>query len=227
MKINCIIVENEPLATEKVKRYVEKIPYLHLMECFTNGQEALKFLNNHKVDLVFLDINMSKLSGIKLLESNKIYAQVIFTTAYEEYAVKSYDLKVTDYLLKPFTFERFFQAVEKAKDNLQNKINTQADHIYIRTEYRIEKIALQDILFIKGMGNYRQLHLVNKRIMTLQTFKDLESEISKNVICRVHKSFMVSVSKIESIEKEHIKIGDVLIPISTGYRKSFFEMINK
>jgi DNA-binding LytR/AlgR family response regulator len=228
MKIDCIIVENEPLAAEKVKRYLLKIPYLNLLNTFNNGQDALLFLNANKVDLIFLDINMGKLSGIKLLESNNITSQVIFTTAYEEYAVKGYELNVTDYLLKPFTFERFFQATEKAKSNiLKNNRKVEEKYIFIKTEYRIEKIDLVDILYIAGMGNYRQIHLANKRIMTLQTFKELEQEIPVEIICRVHKSFMVSISKIETIEKERIKIKDVLIPISEGYRKLFFEIVNK
>lgn len=228
MKIDCIIVENEPLATEKVKRYLLKIPYLNLLNTFNNGQDALLFLNSNKVDLIFLDINMGKLSGIKLLKSNNIASQVIFTTAYEEYAVKGYELNVTDYLLKPFTFERFFQATEKAKNNIF-KYDRKAEekYIFIKTEYRIEKIDLADILYIAGMGNYRQIHLANKRIMTLQTFKELEQEIPVDIICRVHKSFMVSLSKIETIEKERIKIKDVSIPISEGYRKLFFEIVNK
>lgn len=228
MKIDCIIVENEPLAAEKVKRYLLKIPYLNLLNTFNNGQDALLFLNANKVDLIFLDINMGKLSGIKLLESNNITSQVIFTTAYEEYAVKGYELNVTDYLLKPFTFERFFQAAEKAKSNiLKNNRKVEEKYIFIKTEYRIEKIDLADILYIAGMGNYRQIHLANKRIMTLRTFKELEQEVPVEIICRVHKSFMVSISKIETIEKERIKIKDVLIPISEGYRKLFFEIVNK
>jgi two-component system LytT family response regulator len=228
MKIDCIIVENEPLAAEKVKRYLLKIPYLNLLGSFNNGQDALFFLKANKVALIFLDINLGRLSGIKLLESNNITSQVIFTTAYEEYALKGYELNITDYLLKPFTFERFFQAVEKAKACiLRNEAKHEIKYIFIKTEYRIEKVALDDILYIAGMGNYRQIHLSNKRIMTLQTFKEFEQQIPVDVICRVHKSFMVSISKIESIEKERIKIKDILIPISEGYRKLFFEIISK
>ncbi|MBK8362620.1 MAG: response regulator transcription factor [Bacteroidetes bacterium] len=226
MKISCIIVENEPLAMERIKTYVEKLPFLNLLACFETGIDALVFLKTAQVDLIFLDINLGEISGIQFLEAGKIKSKVIVTTAYEEYALKGYELNVTDYLLKPFSFERFFQAVSKVQDEVDRQMNkTDIRYIFIKTEYRLEKIMLNEILFIEGMRDYRRIHTTNKRIMTLQTFKDLEIEIPENIICRVHKSYMVAIDKIESIEKDEIKIDGIYIPVSETYKKRFYELL--
>lgn len=226
MKISCIIVENEPLAMERIKTYVEKLPFLNLLACFETGIDALVFLKTAQVDLIFLDINLGEISGIQFLEAGKIKSKVIVTTAYEEYALKGYELNVTDYLLKPFSFERFFQAVSKVQDELDRQMNkTEIRYIFIKTEYRLEKIMLNEILFIEGMRDYRRIHTTKKRIMTLQTFKDLELEIPENIICRVHKSYMVAIDKIESIEKDEIKIDGIYIPVSETYKKRFYELL--
>ncbi len=226
MKISCIIVENEPLAMDRIKTYVEKLPFLNLLACFETGIEALVYLKTAKVDLIFLDINLGEISGIQFLQTGQIQSKVIVTTAYEEYALKGYELNVTDYLLKPFAFERFFQAVNKVQGELDKQLNkTELRYIFIKTEYRLEKIMLNEILYIEGMRDYRRIHTLNKRIMTLQTFKDLEIEIPENIICRVHKSYMVAIDKIDSIEKEEIKINGIYIPISETYRKRFYELL--
>lgn len=227
MKISCIIIEDEPLALERAKNYVLRLPYLNLLSSFESGIEAITFLKDNEVDLIFLDINMDELSGIQLLENTKIESEVIVTTAYSEYALKGFDLNVTDYLLKPFTFERFLQAVDKVKNNLAKKdVVKEKGFIFVKTEYRLEKLSLNEILYIEGMRDYRRIHTNDKRIMTLQTFKDFELEIPSNIICRVHKSFMVSLDKIVSVEKDRIKIKDVMIPISETYKKEFLELIN-
>jgi two-component system LytT family response regulator len=227
MKINCIIVEDEPLALERIKGYVLRLPYLNLLSSFEGGIDAITFLKENKVDLMFLDIHMDELSGIQLLESLKIDSEVIFTTAYDEYALKGFDLSVTDYLLKPFTFERFIQAVDKAKINVTKKSAVQeTKFIFVKTEYRLEKLALDEILYIEGMRDYRRIHTSNKRIMTLQTFKEFEQKIPQHIICRVHKSFMVSLDKIVSVERDRIRIKDTLIPISETYKKEFLKLIN-
>lgn len=224
--MNCIIIEDEPLAMERVKSYVQKLPFLHLLDTFDNGIDGLVYLQSHSVDLVFLDINLGELSGIRMLETSKLDCQVILTTAYHEYALKGYELNVTDYLLKPYTFERFMQAVEKARNN-QAKIAEPAEKkfIFVKTEHRLEKISLSDVLYIEGMRDYRRIHTIHKRIMTLQTFRDMEQEIPSSIICRVHKSYMVSIDKIDFIEKDRIKIGDAKIPISETYKKGFYELI--
>ena len=228
MKLNCIIVEDEPLALERAKEFVMKLPFLNLLSTFDNAIEALSFLKINKVHLLFLDINMDGLSGIQLLEASTIDSQVIITTAYQEYALKGFDLQVSDYLLKPYTFERFVQAVDRVQSNLFRNGNTNdTNFFFVKTEYRLEKIFFNDVLYIEGKKDYRKIYTIDKHIMTLQTFNDFEREISSSQVCRVHKSFMVSLSKIESIERDRIKIRDILIPISDTYKEVFYELIHK
>jgi len=227
MKISCIIVEDEPLALERAKGFVSKLPFLNLLTSFDNAFDALNFLKSNTVDLIFLDIQMDEFSGIQLLETSSIKSQVILTTAYHEYALKGFDLKVADYLLKPYTFERFVQAVDRVQHQLAVPDNSkERKFIFVKTEYRLEKIMLEDILFIEGMRDYRRIHTGSKRIMTLQTFSELEAEIPSSVICRVHKSYMVAIEKIESIERDRIKIKGELIPVSETYKQRFYALIN-
>lgn len=226
-KYTCIIIEDEPLALEKTKDFVLKVPFLSLSATFDNALTGLAYLNNNKVDLLFLDINMDELTGIELLESSKITSQVILTTAYQEYALKGYELQITDYLLKPFTFNRFLQAVNKARENITHRAAEAApDFIFVKTENRLEKIMLNEIVYIEGMRDYRRIHTLNKKVMTLQNFSDFENLIPPSLVCRVHKSYMVALHKIESIERGRIKIADQLIPISDTYKEDFFQLIN-
>src|SRR6267378_1750059 len=208
----CLIIEDEPLALEKTKGFVNKVPFLQLSATFDNALTGLTYLNNNKVDLLFLDINMDELSGIELLESSKINSQVIITTAYQEYALKGYELQITDYLLKPFTFNRFLQAVNKAQENIVRRASeSQPNFIFVKTENRLEKIMLDEIVYIEGMRDYRRIHTVSKKVMTLQNFSEFEKVIPSSLVCRVHKSFMVALNKIESVERSRIKIGGQLI----------------
>ncbi len=224
MKLSCIAVEDEPLALERIQSFVLKLSFLNMLSTFDNAVDALAFLKSKKVDILFLDINMDELSGIRLLESSTISSQVIITTAYQEYALKGFDLHVCDYLLKPFTFERFVQAVDRAQHNLsKNEIDKK--FVFVKTEHRLEKIILSEVLYIEGMKDYRKIYTTGKRIMTLQTFNDFEKEIPQGIICRVHKSFMVSLDKIESIERDRIKIENIYIPISETYKKAFYDLI--
>jgi DNA-binding LytR/AlgR family response regulator len=226
-KYTCIIIEDEPLALEKTKDFVNKVPFMILNATFDNALTGLAYLNNNQVDILFLDINMDELNGIELLQSSKINSQVIITTAYQEYALKGYELHITDYLLKPFSFNRFLQAVNKAQNNLVHRIsNAQPDFIFVKTENRLEKIMLNDIVYIEGMRDYRRIHTMNKKVMTLQNFSEFEKLIPSNIVCRVHKSYMVALNKIESIERNRIKIADQLIPISETYKDPFFLLIN-
>ena len=226
-KYTCIIIEDEPLALEKTKDFVNKVPFLNLSATFDNALNGLTYLNNNKVDVLFLDINMDELSGIELLESSKINSQVIITTAYQEYALKGYELQITDYLLKPFTFNRFLQAVNKAQENLNKRIaEKQLDFIFVKTENRLEKIMINDILYIEGMRDYLRIHTSSKKIMTLQSFHELEQLIPAHLVCRVHKSYMVAINKIESIERSRIKIADQIIPVSETYKEAFLQLIS-
>ncbi len=156
--------------------------FLNLLAAFDNAVEALAFLKSNKVDLLFLDINVGEVSGIRLLESSTITSQVIIITAYPEYALKGFDLQVCDYLLKPYTFERFVQAVDRAKNNL-SKDEIDRKFIFVKTEYRLERILLSEVLYIEGLRDYRRIHTTSKRVMTLQTFNEFEKEISPGIIC--------------------------------------------
>ena len=227
MKIHCIIVEDEPLALERLRDFVNKVPFLNLRAYFDNGFEAITYLQTNAVDLLFLDIQMDGLTGIQLLESLKIRPEVIVTTAFDQYALRGFELNVCDYLLKPFSFERFMQAVNKSYERLLNTVKIPAkSFIFIKTEYHLEKVNLDDILFIEGMGDYRRIHLREKRIMTLQTFTALQTELTNGRFCRVHKSFLVAVDKIESIGRDRIKINETYIPISETYKTLFYQLIH-
>jgi DNA-binding LytR/AlgR family response regulator len=171
---------------------------------------------------------MADLSGIQLLETKNIQSEVIITTAYQEYALKGFDLKVADYLLKPFTFERLIQAVERVQQVLtKNNIPADKKFVFVKTAYRLEKIMLDEVLYIEGMRDYRRIVTASKKIMTLETFKEFEREIPASIICRVHKSYMVAIDKIDSVKKDLITINDISIPISDTYKKCFFEQINQ
>ena len=226
-KLRCIIIEDEPLALERTRSFIKKVPFLELLDAFDNSINGLTFLNNNDVDLLFLDINMDELSGIELLESTKVKCQVIITTAYQEYALKGYELSITDYLLKPFNFNRFLQAVNKVHENHNHKTKeSPLEFIFVKTENRLEKVNFDDIIYIEGMRDYRRIHLKDKKIMTLQNFKELEQIIPSKKVCRVHKSYMVALNKIDSVERSRIFIQDQVIPVSDSYREQFFNLIN-
>ena len=222
----CIVIEDEPLAMERTKGFIEKIPFLFLCATFDNAMDGLAYLKSNTIEILFLDINMDEVSGIELLQNTKINSHIIITTAYEQYALKGYELNVSDYLLKPFSFSRFLSAVNNIIEKINAKQNKKViEYIFIKTENRLEKVNLSDILYIEGMSDYRKIHTTSKRIMTLQSFNDLENIIPPSIICRVHKSYMVAINKIETIERRRIKINSTLIPISDTYKDFFLKYI--
>jgi two-component system LytT family response regulator len=225
-QISCIIVEDEPLAMERMLQYVAKVPFLSLQAHFDNGIDALLYLKQYSVDLLLLDINTGEVTGIQLAEQLAKDCAIVFTTAYPEFAIKGFELNVTDYLLKPFTFDRFYTAMERVQQSLSQKHQQiTPTSLFVKTEYRLEKVALSELKFIEGMGDYRRIHTLQKKIMTLQTFKELEEELKDTSVLRVHKSYMVNLDYIEGIERDRIVIGKELIPISETYRKGFYERI--
>jgi two-component system LytT family response regulator len=229
MEIRCIAVDDEPLALKKVISFIERLSGIILVKTFDNALDAIPFLKEEKIDLMFLDIQMEKFTGIQFLESVHYRPQVIITTAYEEFALKGFDLNVTDYLLKPYSFERFVQAIDKVMETLQhkpaNKKEDEKNFIFVKTEYRLEKVFIDEILYVEGMRDYLQIVTKSKKIMTLQNFKFMESKLKPPLFFRVHKSFLVSINKIGSIERNIIKICDKLIPVSNTYREAFFKSI--
>jgi len=227
MRIDCIIVEDEPLAQERIRGYLSKLPYMHLLGVFDGAIEAMAFLQRHAVDLVFLDINLGDFSGIQLLESMKINSQVILSTAYHEYALRGYELNVTDYLLKPYTFERWLQALDKVQAGRGRVGQPVAERqsIFVKSEYRLERVQLDELLYIEGMRDYRRIYMPGRQIMTLQTFGELEQAIPPGRVCRIHKSYLVALDKIDSVGRETVRIGQAELPISDTYRKAFLKMI--
>lgn len=226
--MNCIIIEDEPLAIEKLVNYISKLPFLKLLRTFNSGIDVIGFLKINTVDLIFLDIEMKELTGIQLLESITINSKIIITTAYKKYAIKGFELQVSDYLLKPITFERFVKACDKVHEELLRDKNCKSEtKIFIKTEYRLEGVEISTILYIEGMGDYRRIVTERKKIMTLQTFKELLYELPQDKFFRVHNSFAVAIDKIEKIERNRIKIGDKLIPISDSNSEEFCKRIGK
>jgi len=224
--VNCIIIEDEPLAIKKLVNYIDKLPTLHLLETFHSAIPAIGYLKENAVDLIFLDIEMKELTGIQLLESVNTNSKVIITTAYEQYAIKGFELQVSDYLLKPISFERFLKASDKVVQDLSQQVTTDHSKIFVKTEYRLEGINTADILYIEGMGDYKRIITAQKKIMTLETFTDLLNKLPVNKFCRVHNSYIVSLDRIESIERNRIRINEKLIPISESFGKEFYNKLN-
>ena len=231
MTISCIIIEDEPLAAEKLEGFIKRSSNLLLKESFRSSLEGLKYIKENPIDLVFLDIHMDEMTGIELLESLTQKPKVIVTTAYQKYALKGYELHVSDYLLKPFDFTRFLKAVDKVYEELALRIGNGEDGgncIFVKTEYRIEKVPINEITFIEGMSDYLRLHMTDgKKIMCLQKFSSFESALPAENFSRVHRSYMVSIDKIDSIERSVIRIGEVRIPIGKTYQEAFYDRIGR
>ncbi|MGA2406600.1 MAG: LytTR family DNA-binding domain-containing protein [Bacteroidales bacterium] len=233
MQINCIAIDDEPLALSKLEGFINKVPDLKLIRIFDNAIEAVGWLRENSADLIFLDIQMEQLTGIQFLEATGSTSRIIITTAYDQYAIKGFELNVTDYLLKPFSFQRFVQAVNKVMEYFSQKHNSQqspqkADsYIFIKTEYRFERVDFDKIIYIEGMKDYLRIVCTDKKIMTLQSFAKIEESLPANKFCRVHKSFIVAIDKIKSIERGVILIADQRIPVSNTYKDSFFSKIKQ
>ena len=239
MQINCIAVDDEPLALDIIKAYCAKVPFLNLTNTFSNAIDTLEYLRHNTVDLMFLDIQMEELTGIQLLNSLKNKPLVIFTTAYDHYALQGFDLDVLDYLLKPIPFDRFVKAANKGLEQMQKEKSPQQEKqerpvvsstktfFFVKTETRIEKVNADEVLYVEGMGDYWRIVTKIRRIMTLMNAKGIEEILHEPGFCRVHKSFFVAVDKIEFVERKQIKIGEILIPISDTYQKNFFDLIEK
>jgi DNA-binding LytR/AlgR family response regulator len=221
MSINCIVIDDTPLAIEKLEGFIKQIPLLNLLKSFNSGIEAISFMKTNTVDLVFLDIQMEQFSGLQFLESLLYHPQIIIVSAYSQYAVDGFNYSVTDYLLKPYSFERFLKAIEKVQNDLGFK--SQKDYMFVKTEYRMERINFSDILYIEGQGAYLRIITHKSKIMTLQNFRNMESLLPSDNFKRVHKSYLVALNKIDNIERNIIKIGEQRIPIGLSYR----EKLNK
>lgn len=225
--IHCIIIEDEPLAAEKLSGFISKTDYLNLTGIFHSPVAALNFLKSNHADLIFLDIEMKELTGIQLVESVKLESKIIITSAYEKYALKGFELQVSDYLLKPITFDRFIKACDKVMNELL-PVERRNLHrkVFIKTEYRLEGVDSSEILYVEGIGDYRKIITLKKTILTLQNFKEISSLLPQDKFRRVHNSFIVSLDKIDKIERKRIYIKDQIIPVSDTYYNDFINDLN-
>lgn len=235
-KLTCYIIDDEHLAQEILEEYVAKVPFLELKGTFMSPLEAAPQLKEDKPDLLFLDINMPSLNGLSFIPMLNPKPMIILTTAYDQYALKAFDLEVKDYLVKPFTFERFYKGVlrlyqEQSSRNLPEEkaskpdASNEVNYIFLKVGHRIQKLAVQDICYIEGMGDYLRINTVNDKIMTLLSFAKLEDLLPPAKFARVHRSFVVAVDKIDHIEKNRIWMGDQVIPISDTYSDSFYKKL--
>lgn len=214
-QLKCLVVDDEELARVLLKTHIEKVDFLTLIGSTENPIEALQILQNQEVDLLFLDIQMPELSGINVAKIVKPKTEVIFTTAYSQYAIDGFNLNVLDYLLKPITFERFKQAIDKAKEYFQ--IQHQEDTITIKSGYDLHKIRLNDILFIEGSSEYVTFQTTELRIMSYQTLKSLEINLPQKQFMRVHRSFIINKDKVKALKGKQILIENHKIPVSETY----------
>lgn len=221
MKIRCIIVDDEPLARKGLKEYITDVSFLELAGEYDSPVKAAEILQQEQVDLMFLDIQMPRMTGIEFLRSLPQPPQVVFTTAYPDYAVESFELNVLDYLVKPISFERFMKAVLKAK----NQQKSTSDYFFIKCDNKLEKIAYQDILYAEALQNYVAIHTSSRKFITYLTFKGVEDYLPTDRFVKVHKSFIVALDKIDSIEGNELLVGPHHIPISRNLKEEVMEKI--
>jgi two-component system response regulator LytT len=233
--ITTIAIDDEPLALQLVTGYIDRTPGLKLAGKFDNPLDAVEFMAREKVDLVFVDIQMPDLSGIEFTRSMVRGPKVIFTTAYEKYALEGFRLDVVDYLLKPFSYEEFFKAVQKVQNLLKlestalTQVEANAEFLFLKSDYKIKRINFNDILYIEGLKDYVKVYTANdpKPVLSLTSLKTLETKLPESKFMRVHRSFIVNLDKIATIERSRIVFGKAYIPVSDQYKDKFQEYLNK
>jgi len=234
MKLRCLAIDDEPMALDIITDYIKKTPFLELTGVYRNSIKALDYLQQNKVDLIFLDINMPDLTGIQFLKSLLHQPLVIFTTAYSEYAVESYDFAAVDYLLKPIEFERFLKAANRTLEKYQllnrdiisqKTVDDKIEFMMIKSGQDLHKIKIAEILFVKSAGNYVVFHLKSDNIMSLLSMNKVLELLPRDQFFRIHKSFIVALSHISKIERHQIVIDKKEIPIGNVYKESFFKAL--
>lgn len=226
--LRCIIAEDEPIARKIIREFIGQIEYLELAGEFENAIKAESFLQKHEADILFLDIEMPRLSGIDYLKSCTVKPLVIITTAYPEYALEGYELDVIDYLVKPIAFARFLKAAQKAKEYIElsrSAKNYGEDYLFVRCDRRIEKIDLADVLYFESNGNYVSIVFAGKKLVAYLTLKNLEEQLPRDRFLKVHRSFLVNFSRIEKVEDNHIVAGGKPVPIGRSYHDTVSRMI--
>ncbi|GAB1445147.1 LytTR family DNA-binding domain-containing protein [Flammeovirgaceae bacterium] len=230
--INCLIVDDEPLARNLLSDYVKKIPYLNLIGTTGNAISAMSILRENTIDLILLDIQMPELTGINMLKALQKKPMVILTTAYSEYALESYELDVLDYLLKPITFERFLKALEKVNLRLPNNVGPDPAieippaFVFVKDGTKLVKVNLEEILYVEGLKDYVTIHTRQQKIVSLQRLKALEEQLPTEKFIRIHNSYIIALDAINAIYKNEVQIGAVRLPISDSYKKSFKEWVD-
>jgi DNA-binding LytR/AlgR family response regulator len=235
-KLTCYIIDDEYLAQEILEEYIAKVSFLQLKGTFMSALEAVTPIEKDKPDLIFLDINMPDLNGLSFIPMLNPKPMIILTTAYDQYALKAFELEVKDYLVKPFGFERFYKAVLRLfqdqntqqptpKTEPEAEARYENDFIFLKVGHRIQKLAIHEILLIEGMKDYLKIHTAKEKIMTLLSFGKLEALLPAQNFARVHRSFMVAIDKIDHIEKNRITIGSQTIPVSDTYSESFYKKL--
>ena len=235
MKIPCIAVDDEPLAVKKISAYIQKTPFLELVAECRSAFEAMEIINNCTIQLLFIDINMPDLNGLEFVKSLTGKPYIVFTTAYSEYAVEGFQVDATDYLLKPITYSSFLKAANKVKNLIDLYANSQkesikatASHLFVKSEYKLLRIELDDIKYIESQHEYIKIHLINGNpVMTQLSMKAIEEQLPSNRFMRVHRSFIVNLKKVTVIERNRIVFDDkVYIPVSEQYKEKFQEYID-
>ena len=214
--INCLVVDDEPLARETLENYIQEFNNLKLIKSCSNAFEAINFIKSEKIDLLFLDINMPKLSGLDMLKALDHKPAVVFTTAYPEFAVDGFELDAIDYLVKPFGLDRFLKAVNKVEERLKKELDS--GHIAIKADKKIYKIKFDDIKYLEAMGDYVKVFTINETLITHQTMKNLEELLPSGLFIRIHKSFIISFNAINFIEGNQVKINDQMLPIGASFK---------
>jgi len=224
MSLKCLIVDDEHLARELIKTFCDRLPNLEVVGTCKNAIEAIKFLAENQVDLIFLDIQMPDLSGIDLVKTLKVKPAIIFTTAYSDYAVEGFELDVTDYLVKPFSFERFIKAVNKVSAAADTKaLGETPDYMTVKADHKLYKVLFKEVKYIEGLREYVAYHLNDKKIVALASLKKLEEELPSNFI-RIHKSFIVNTDLIDSISGNEVELGTVKLPIGKSYKEEVMNL---
>jgi len=233
--ISTIAIDDEPLALKLLSGYIAKTPFLSLEGEFDNPLAAIEFLEHTAVDLIFLDIHMPDLSGIEFVRALASNPKIVFTTAYEKYAIEGFKLEAMDYLLKPFSYEEFLVAAQKAKKQIELEqkatitIEANNEFLFLKSDYKIRRINFDDILYIEGLKDYVKVYLRNepKPLLTISSMKQIEAKLPVARFMRVHRSFIVNLSRIEIIERFRIVFGKVYIPVSDQYKDKFQEYLNQ
>lgn len=229
--MNCIAIDDEPLALEILAEFCSRIPYLHMQKTFTRTSEALKYLDEFPVDLVFLDINMPDVNGVEFYKSLEKAPMVIFTTAHGEYAVEGFNVNAVDFLLKPIEPKRLEQATTKAKDfldYLRKTDNSPNRFLYVRSEYALVKIPINEIVYIETLDDYIKIHQPGKKpVLTIMSMKAVMEKLPQDEFIRVHRSYIVPINRIESVRGKVISLGTAEVPIGTKYEEAFFKVYMK